>query len=706
MNSRAPVPSWWARLHDTVQSRLAWLPHVRRSVATVDAGSAARLATTRAALRDFGQASDGEFTALARGLGRVNPRLAEVRERSNALDRLLRDQDEERPIASAYALYKNSVDLVHANAGIAVSAQGQLSTIERALASACGTREAFRRDHLFLRIVTLGIRIEASRLPPDAQAVFLNVAAAIGETGERIGTCTEAAFDQLQAIIASSVAARADLAASEASLHREARQSIETIQHELQVLQQAIAPASAHSARIAAQFAAAQPQALAIISALQHQDIVRQQLEHVAEGFGDLEAHLEPAAAGAAPIEWDYVLHAARIQQAQLAGARTEIEKAGRTVTDGLGTLLATIETMVAEFGAMETAAAGALDRCRIVELFEHEITQLSAIVERSRKSNERTTVLVDQISGVVRLFSEEISRYELDVKIVALNAQIAAARLESADALNKLAEQTSRLADTNAQMTRQLSGTLHESLDQLERVKREGADFVAIVTRERGELQANVGSVSRKLARLVGRVRTGSSEVRQCFAPVQADCTALLRELRFPELIGTTFAPAVALCTELEHLAAARARGGVSADAAARIERHQQRYTMRKEEATHSAALRAPPRATPGPTGDIELFTAAPAVPPSRAHETRAPERAPAVPPATEVGDIELFSAPPSDEPPSTAPRPALNGGPAHDSHRRPAVPDAPANELKPASPTPPAPSANGEFGDGIELF
>ena len=639
-----------------------------------------RIASCRTGFLDFGQTSDLEFTSLARGLSQLNTRLIGLRTETAALEAVLQDRDEERAISSAYSLYKDSVDLVRSNAGIAVSAQQQLTEVEGTLVKCCHDRETFERDHLFLRIVTLSIRIEASRLPPEAQSVFLNVASAISETGERIQTCTSTAFARIEAVIAESQAARAELDKTEQALQQKARKSIETIQRELGALQTALAPCADESRAIGELLATAQPQTLQVIVALQHQDIVRQQLEHVSEGFQDLEDHLRVAQQPggtfrAGPkIEWDYVDHAARIQAAQLGASRTEIEGAGTAVIGGLQALLDTSAAMVERFAAMEEAASAALGNCRIAEMFSQELKELTKIIEQSQQANARTARLVDRIEEVVRLFSEEIGRYELDVKIVALNAQIAAARLSSADALNKLAEETSHVSDTNARVTHELSANLQSNLGRLERVKTEGATFLGIVTRERSQLEQGLQTVGGKLARLVERVRTGAAQARKEFEPVHYDCRALLSGLSFPAQIEDTFGPSTQLCRELVAASASSARTDApSASALAKIKQHQDRYTMEKENATHAASLgQAPVVATTAASAaaveNIELFDA-PVVAPTATHAI-APS-IPATPVATPVSATSAAQTSPSDTPPPT-----------------------------------PLPAAASDLGDGIELF
>lgn len=610
-----------------------------------------RIAAARQGLLEFGRVSDGEFSGLARGLAHLNSRLADLQTQTESLNAVLQDRDEDRAISSAYALYKNSVDLVHANAGIAASAHEQLTLVESALEKSCARQDTFERDHMFLRIVTLGIRIEVSRLPPDAQAVFLNVASAIAETGDRLRACTATAFGRIEAVIAESRAAREALRTTEDALQLKARQSIDTLQRELVGLQTALAPCLDESRGIAELLAVVRPKTVGVIAALQHQDIVRQQLEHVGEGFLDLEQHLrEPVAGGASRgIEWAYVDHASRLQAAQLTASRTQIEHAGVTVVTGLESMLETSAAMVERFAAMENTAATALDNCQIADLFAKELAALSGVVESSQKANARTDHLVERIGEVVRVFSEEINRYELDVKIVALNAQIAAVHLPSAEALSKLAQETSTISDRNAGLTRQLSEDLQASLAQLDNLKREGAAFLAIVAKEKADLEAALTVVIAKLARLVRRVRSGAVDARREFSPVHAEGRALLSALRFPHQIEERFAPALQLCAELGEVCPSETgRDATSAAALDKIEQHRRRYTMEQEEARHAAALQAAPLPAPSRAavseGEIELF--APSSPDAAATPAVNAEESANPPPAAEkFGDgIELF--------------------------------------------------------------
>ena len=621
-----------------------------------------KLQTCQEALQRFGRKSDEDFTSLAQGLGHLNQRLAGLRNEAEQLDLILEDRDEDRALSSAHVLYKSSVDLVHASMGTAVSEQDQIKDIEDTLLHACRTRSKFKRNHLMLRILTMSVRMEVSRMTAGHRGVFLDVAAAIAEIGGKIAADTEAAFTRIEDGIAEARVERRHLKDLEQSLLGRAQSSIKRIEHELEALKSSLRPCVAQSHNVAELFSKVGPATLCTLASLQHQDIVRQQLEHVGAGFEDIRRHLCDDGSSGSPqarLERGYVHHAAGVQQAHLNAARAEIENAVSEVTSGLQALQAIGGQLAGQFTAMEAAGRAAFQDCQVAPMFREEIRQLGLIADMSESANGKISLLVERIAGVVSVFSKEISGHGLDVKIVSLNAQIAAAHLPSADALNKLAEETSSISAENERLTRDLIADLQTSLDALVVVKGDADEFLGIITREKGELERGVVVVCDKLARLGEHVQTRTAQARLEFEAAHRETGALLDGLAFPSLVASCFDPAERLCASL--LAATERYASpddLSAAASARLDSHRGRYTMHKETATHAAALSGV--AAPAAAGD----------------------------------EIELFGV---DEPlpPPSAPA----GAGAHDqAPEPPAQPD----RLAPA----PAAPATPEFGDGIQLF
>lgn len=630
---------------------------------------------SQAALLDFGQETDAEFTELAKGLSELNNRFTSIREQAESLDELLHQRDKDNILASAYQVYKSSVDLVHASMGIAISEQQQMGQVEEALTHACRVRETFTRNNLLLRIITMSIRMEASRVDAENQSVFLNVAAAIATIDGKIAKTTEEAFGRIEEVIAEARQERNALHGLEQSLQGRAQQSIDKLQQELVDYKAALIPCAELSCKVGELFAQSGPLTLQVITSLQYQDIVRQQLEHVSAGFEDISTHLRclgTSSTSNTKPELGFLHHAACVQQAHLNSSRADIEKAGTEVSSGIGQLLDIGSQLIGNFTEMEKAAQAAFGRSRIAELFKHEIRQLTLIADQSEKANAKISRLVERIDEVVRVFSQEISSHEFEVKIVSLNAQIAAARMSAANALNKLAEESNLASDANATATAELTRELQSCLSQLQRIKKDADEFMLIVTREKDELEVNANRVSGQLASLGAQIGDRSSQVRREFASVQEAQNELLGRLRFRELIQTSYGPALQACEKLRAATHTFALPeDLTAEGLRKLSAHQSRYTMERENELHSNALgkKSPPAALPASS--------------------------------TNAGDIDLFDTVTPDKPAPTAPAPTATSRDVPLQSIAPLLPEAEQIAKPPAKK-----ETKEDLGDGIELF
>jgi hypothetical protein len=631
----------------------------------------------REALLHFGRQSDHDFTALAKGLSALNQRLSTLRTKAEQLDLLLQDKDGDQAVSSAYLLYKNALDLVHSSVGIAVSEQEQMNQIGQTLLRACRARETFQRNHLMLRILTMNMRMEAVRLDPEKQSIFSNIAAAIAAIDDKIVASTEGAFTRIEVVIAEASSTHEESKQLEQSLHLCAQTSVDRIQRELTSLKAALAPCARQSGEIAELIAQTAPRTLQAIGSLQHQDIVRQQLEHVSAGFTELGTHLQPDAAGHDhQLEPGYVYRATSVQRAHLGASRREIEKAAAEVSAGLRSLLELGEPLIKRFAALEDAAVRVFHECKVAHTFDQEIQQLVQIANKSAAANDKSSRLVERIEEVVRVFSQEIASHELDVKIVALNAQIASAQTLSADSLSRIAEETGTVADQNAILTGDLTRDLRTSLESLNGVKKTAAEFVALAGQEKNDLARSVGIVSEKLRRLGTRIQTDSAGARQDFQTAYDENRALLDGLNFDALIEQCYSPAEQLCKQLlEATASSAADDALSEKASTKLDTHRRRYTMRKENEIHATVLGVPTTSAVPANSRPEPFFAASVI---RCADV---QTAASTSTNTSVSGnpVELSSSATTAEPP--------------DSTRKPGVA---------AISSPPKP----DYGDGIELF
>ena len=604
------------------------MPSARRAVRRLGPG----LTANQDALLEFDQVSSAEFAAITDGLGGLAARLSEVAVQAAQLDVVLRDADEDHARSSAFELYKKSVDLAHASIGISLSQEEEMQQLEGRLLE---NRTQFEQNSVMFRVLVLNVRAEAARIDPENQAVFASVAAEMDAMERQMHATVDTAFSELEAIIQEAAGGRQELQKLQTDLHHGAQRSIQVLRGELDDIKAKLAPCAVASQRITALLAQSRGQTGDLIVALQYQDIVRQQLDHVAQGFSDLAAHVAAAPGRSAP-DLGYLHHAARVQHSHLATSRRAIEEAGRQIQAGSDELLATGTGLVESFAAMEQLAGEVFRASRLGDIFLHETDNLVKVAEQSEATNDRIGRLLDRIEKSVKFFSIEIRRHEFEVLLVALNAQVAAARVPAARALDKLAEETARLSIDTARLTEAMSAQLTDMLARLQAMRTEADSVRRTISREKADLARGAVEVKDKLNRLNERLRQSTGETPVNFLNAYGRVRDQLAALRFPALIATAFAPAENTCDALLAATAPFATADLSAEGTSRLADHQGRYTMEGERAAHAAAVGA---SAPGGAGgaDAEIFFSAPATP-SEPAEAIAPS-----PPAADAG-VELF--------------------------------------------------------------
>ncbi len=635
-----PLPTWLG-----ARAPRAWRVHAARRDIRREMH---RVADGRRSLADFDTCSTGEFSGLAECLSTLHTRLGEVAAEAASLDRVLQDRDGDRAHQSAFDLYKKSVDLAHASIGIALSQEEEMEQLEARLLQ---NRTQFTQNSLMFRVLVLNIRAESARpeIDPAHRAVFASVADDMAAMGTKMTTTVDAAFNELEVIVDEAATGRKDLETLKQSLHVGAKQSIALLRSELELIKHSLAPCAEANAAITDLLTRARNQTGDLITALQFQDIVRQQLEHVGQGFDDIAGHVGTNGSRQ-NIDLAYLRHAARVQQTHLKGSRQAIEEAGRKIGSAGTALLATGSELVSRFETMERVAAGAFSRSQLGTLFKTETATLVEIAGQSEATNERIARLLDRIEKAIRVFSSEISHHEFDVQLITLNAQVAATRIPEALALNKLTEETAHLAAATATLTSTMSNQLRDTLVRLQAMRDEAARVRETIGREKTELTSSSVSVDAKLARLNDRILKSSSETSQHFNAAYEQVRTQVGSLQFPLLIAGAYAPAEELCVRLIDTTAPFADVELSAAGRDALAVHQSRYTMEDERNAHLATVQAPGTPAPAAPADdgLELFGDDPAPAPADGSITvTAADLAAAPPPAAEKpadDGVELF--------------------------------------------------------------
>lgn len=568
------------------------------------------IARDQQALLAFDRCSGGEFTELAKGLAALESQLAEVGTQAGQLNLMLQDRDEDRALSSAFALHQKAVAVARTSIGFALSQGERMAQIESGLLQ---NRERFAQNRLKYRVLVMAIRAEAARIDPENRATFQSVADEIDHMQKQMSTVMEAAFLRLEEIVSEAAAGRVELGRLQGSIQQSAEQSSQQLGSALEHLQRNLGPCADANEHITQLLRETRSQTDELITSLQYQDIVRQQLDHVSLGLDDIAAHLGSAAPQRS-VDLAYLHHAARVHRSHLGASRSAIEKAGCQIEDGSAALLKTGTELMTRFAQMEQAATVVFSGSQVHELFKRETDNLVEIANLCDATHQRICDLLNRIEQTVETLSSDVRRHELDVKLIALNSQIAAARVLNAGALNRLAEEISYQSAETASLTAAMGTQLGDALMRLRRIRDEDEKVQATIRRDKADIADCSASVSEKLNRLNGRLQHSSGKVAGDFGQAYQRVCDLLTALQFPAHIAETFAPAESFCDRL--LAATERFGSaddLSTEGSDRLAAQHGRYTMREERDAHAAAVANGPapalEATISAANNVELF-------------------------------------------------------------------------------------------------
>ncbi len=211
-----------------------------------------------------------------------------------------------------------------------------------------------------------------------------------------------------------------------------------------------------------------------VVTALQIHDITRQQLEHVQEALIDLDSRLEPGQSASAGMGIPYpstvelageVFGVCRLQSAQLVHARDGLTVAVTGIVLNLQGLADKGRAMARWTREMIDVADGA-GGSFFIEL-ERNLSPVVALLAESVAANRNLTQAVDSVAatvGEISLFVNDIETIGEEIKLIALNSQVKAARTGAEGAaLGVLAEAIQRLSVDACVQTTAVTDTLRD---------------------------------------------------------------------------------------------------------------------------------------------------------------------------------------------------------------------------------------------------
>jgi len=428
-----------------------------------------------------------------------------------------------------------------------------------------------------------------------------------------------------------------------------------------------------------------------IVMAMQFHDITRQQLDNVAQSIDDLAAEIvdggDPARDRSAAVR---LYQGLTVQYAQINSVVEAIQHARANITGGLEQTRAVLSSIR---GSVSGGGGSGQDRKVVIAHLAKEAGRIGDFLEEGLRVASVMGEIVGQViasTATMEKFLDEIETVSLDVKLLALNALIEAARIgEAGRTLDVLAQELNFMARNTIEAIAESVRELEEMLASTKRYEEFNSSFQ--------EKQRRTSDTMRRTADLAGQLEASAEEIARLSAACDRETEALARDieeiaagLRFPEIMVerlTGFGGEVAAVLDrMEELfpGIEEELGTIGTDAGGDTEK----YVMERERVIHEQVLGSAAAGAAAAMGgdageaDIVLFDAEAEGRVGAVHgdAVRPMEETEAASWDSADGDIELWDAP-------------ADGAAGEAGDERPLAAEDGANR-------------DNEFGDNVELF
>ena len=554
-------------------------------------------------LHAFGQTTDREFVTLARQVGELQSQNGELSAQAIELLQLLERNSDANGFADTFDIGKRAIELVHSSVGVAFTLNLQFESLGLLIHKCRDIGASLEGNRMIFRCLAVGFSIEAATCPPEHQTVFKTVADNFTKIDRDIQKTIATNFQELERILAEAESShgRSRQVPSEQVDTAQTEKHLEGIRANIFELETHLNESSEICRSIKRHSEELEASLLPILMSLQYQDIVRQKLEHVSSG---LEAIRDLALAQRKQGIGE-ILAAAKLQSLQLERAKTEIRNSGDAVISGISSSIHSSTEVAQRLSALNDALSLRFGNGGVAYAFGQAIQELIHLVAATREKLSKIAQLGDKAEKTINTFAHDISHQQQDIRIIALNAQIAAARLEEGGALERLAKETSCIADANERTTTELRKALQAALANLEETRDATTEQIENLTCEMDVLEARSRQVDQNLGQTISKATAKAQSMLQRSRETEQASRQALSQINFPAQIELEF-PKVEAALDAVLGFGKQALGKRSlkqADLKA-IEDQQTLYTMQGEREVHAAVCSQLSK-----SGDLELF-------------------------------------------------------------------------------------------------
>lgn len=673
------------------------------------------------ALQSLPAAIETRFLGVAQVLQEQVAQGDQLLAASKALNRLTGDMlPPGHPVADSFSMVSQALDAIEASWKKTGELQGILETYQIHLEKVRKTEDDWSRISAPLQIVQRLFRIESASLDSASFSFFQTLSERIAELHRDVAAAVHQQYESLQPTGQQLEALRLQLM-EQAKKQAQALECRAGLRITLDALQEQVRHQSERQECLLRFSKTLSSHLEAVVVAIQYQDISRQKLEHIQAASAQIRQLC--VSAGSIQIgrkrqpELASLAQACRIQTGQIQSVRNDLTQAQAAIQSGLRQILDDLAAVrggaincsqVRDIhGNMEALTTSLLEALENTErLLAHSMAGEQTASQAAQQFNQASS----QVARSVRWLAE-------DIRLAALNAQIAVSRLQAVTGLEVLTQFTRQISEETYQFSEILGrhvGELSEGLQSLaEQCRRAHQQSLA----ESHRLVLQTKQYRQALLDYRDEVRNHLTNISNQMAGISNSAHSLLPGTELAD-IGSdhlqawqdTFERVIAQCQ-------ARGLDPLAGASSASLEEFKQNYTMDSERAVHDSALLEQGLGVSQVPGTVEdpLSGMTPLQQPGLGSENASPLAHPLVPSTgrgvedTQAGrgDGELFTAPASPEIVfERTDEPASLGTASGCATKEPT--DLPSTEKskKTDMAAPASSPASTSLGDNVELF
>lgn len=422
-------------------------------------------------LSDVAGTTEDEFLAIGAKLHEFYRRAGEISEMSTDMAGQVAGEEIRQAIKGLQEITARMGDYLTRKEQETEKSSQTLKNILQLLDNAAGPLSGFKKINKSLRMLGISTKIESARLGQSAagfETLANDVTQLSVQVSDKAGTILEQK-DSLSAVIQQTLAQVLNVGGEQ---RKQVRGILDKTRLSLAALTDVNERCSSAAAAISAASTEVSQNIGEVVTSMQFHDIVRQQIEHVAEALDDLCGRLNAYGTGhgALSAEENVAVKQAEdagtvceLQSAQLRHSGAELETAVWRIVENLREIAAKEARMSEDTRKM----AGVADQTGSSFLTEMK-DDLAVVATVLGKSSETNRTLAAAMNTVVETVGEiagfvgDIENVGEEIELIALNAQVKAALTgEEGAALGVLAEAIQRLSVDAIMQTSAVSETL-----------------------------------------------------------------------------------------------------------------------------------------------------------------------------------------------------------------------------------------------------